>query len=279
MMEILPALGALVFFGASSALTKDAVNKAGRYKAIVYGYLLTVGLLWAGALLFGLIPQFPQGFLLQYLAQIAVGTVAVIAFFKAIEHGSSSIIAVLGESYVIIVIAAGVYMFGESIGGLELAGAVLVLAASALVSLGNSRKLTLEPGVAYMAIAVVCWGYYYSLIKVFVSAMGPYGASLVLESGIMLLVLAYYLARGRDLSLPIESSRLSVFLRGLVVFAATICYSFSVQSIGAGLTSAIGAGGPIVTAVMAYFMFGEKLDVRKYAGIVLVVLGLIMISL
>ncbi|MFN7991161.1 MAG: DMT family transporter [Candidatus Micrarchaeia archaeon] len=278
MPDLLPAIGSLVFFGASSALTKHAVNKAGRHKAIVYGYIVTVILLWAGSSAFGGLPLMPAGLICQYIVQVVIGTVAVIAFFKAIEHGSSSIMAVLGESYVIIVLAAGIMIYGEQIGILGLAGASIVIAASTLVSIGEGSGSAVEPGVGYMALAVICWGYYYTYIKVFVSALGAYGASLLLETGIMALVVAYYLVRRKDLSVPERSSYLPIVLRGGVVFAATLCYSFSVDALGAGLTSAVGAGGPIVTAVLAYFMFGERLGIRKYAGITLLVIGLVLIA-
>src|SRR4029453_2206621 len=130
MADILPSIGSLILWGAGNVVTKIAISKAGRQKAIAYGYMVTVALLWIGGLLSGMNFSIPDSLLGLYALQVIVGAVAVIAYFKALEKGSSSIIGALGESYVILVIAAGVIVFGEAISLVQLAGSGLVLAAA-----------------------------------------------------------------------------------------------------------------------------------------------------
>ncbi|MEW6036501.1 MAG: DMT family transporter [Candidatus Micrarchaeota archaeon] len=278
MLELLPALGSLLFVGASGAATKLAIAKAGRHKALMYSYVVMVALLWAGAFAAGITVSMPEGMWAAYAIQVVVGAGAVIAFFKAMEHGSSSVMIALSESYVLIVIGAGVLLLGESLPATDILGSLLIIGASALLAF-EGRNWKLEKGAAYMALTVLGWGYYYAFLKVFVSSMGFYEATLALESGIFALIAAYYMLRGRDVTLPPPQCRQVIIMRGGIVFSSALLYALSVSIIGVALTAAIGAGSPVANAVVSRIILKERLDGYKCAAILLMAAGLALIAL
>jgi drug/metabolite transporter (DMT)-like permease len=126
---------------------------------------------------------------------------------------------------------------------------------------------------------MLCRAYYYTFIKTFVTELGPYLATLSLELGIVVFVVAFHAIRGRDLSPPKPHELRFAALSGTLIFIGSLAYSLSVAFIGAALTAAISAGTPIVNAGVSYILLKEKLDIYKYAAVAMVVIGLAMIVL
>jgi transporter family protein len=280
MLEFLPALGSLISYGSMGTVSKKAINAIGRHRAIAYSYIVLVALLLTiSALALG--PgglYFPEALLPAYALQIAVGALGSILAYKALHYGKASIIGPVSQISGVIVLAASIVFLSETPGVFQIAGALLIVGSALVVAMDGSGRFRVEPWMPFLALSILCRAYYYTSIKSFVSALGPLQASLFLEAGIAMFIILFHMLRGKDLSLP-KPARMAAPAAGAgcLLFAGSVLYSTSVGSIGAGLTSAIYSGTPIVNTVLAYFLLGEKLDRMKYAAIALMVLGLIMI--
>lgn len=279
MLEFLPALGSLLAYGSVSPSSKRAINELGRHKSIVYAYAAMVLLFIAGALVLGITFAFPGHLVLPYLLQIAAGGLGAIAAFKALDYGKASITSPISKSYVILVLAMGILFLGEELSAGQIAGSLLMVAAAIVLSLDSRGELRPKRWMVYLGLSMLCRAYYYTFIKTFVNELGPYLATLSLELGIVAFVVAFHALRGRDLSAPQIGKLRFAALSGSLIFLGSLAYSLSVASIGAALTAAISAGTPIVNAGVSYALLKEKLDIYKYAAILMVVLGLAMIVL
>ncbi len=277
MLEFIPGIASLTSFGLASSISKLAINEIGRYRAIVYNYLTLMALLLAGALVLGVDLSFPEHLAGQYIIQSIMGGGGVIAAFKAIEQGRVAITSAMNKLFVLFVLVGGVVFFSETISGLQAAGALLLIGSGVVLGLENIGKLRLEKGMLYVAIAIPARAYYYTFIKTFVTELGPYAATVFLEAGVASFVILYYLLRRRDLSPPAPALARFAFLNGLAVFLGSLFYSFSVESVGAALTAAISAGGPIINSIASYFLLQEKLDWHKYVAVMMMVIGLLAI--
>lgn len=271
------ALGATFCGGIADTLTKKTIAHSGRYKAIAYNSIVFIALLVAAALILGVPFVFPPELLPAYIVQSIVGAAAGAAFFKAFESGKASILAPLGSLYVLIVVFLGVTVFGESLGASQFAGAALVLISAFVLAFEDIGSFKLEKGVFYLILTVIGWGYYYSFIKIFIPAMGPFMTTVVLESGVAFFVIAYYLAKGKDLSPPPSSQAPLIAVRSFIIFLGALLYTYAVAGIGVALTSVIVAGTPLVSVPASHLLLGEKLSAHKYAAIVLIVIGLVMV--
>ena len=279
MLEFLAALGSVFSFGSSGVMAKQAIQTVGRFKAISYFYITEVALLLIVALLLGITIQLPQDLIIPYIAQAAIGAFGVIAYFKALEQGKASILAPIGRVHVLLVVIAGVFLFGEALSALQMGGSLLIIASALVIALFGKDGMKSEKGVGYMVFAILGWGYYFTFLKIFVDALGPFLATLVTESGVAFIVIGYYLIRRRDLSPPSLKEGKFAIGNGVLVFFGALLYNFSIEKIGIALTASVVAGAPIVTAIFSYVFLREKLDPHKYAAIALLVIGLIMIFL
>jgi len=271
------ALGATLCGGIADTLTKKTITDSGRYKAIVYNSVVFIALLFIGAFILGVPFVFPPELVAAYIVQSIVGAAAGAAFFKAFESGKASILAPLCSLYVLVVVFLGVTVFGESLSIFQFGGAALVVLSAFVLAFEDIKSFKLEKGVLYLVLTVIGWGYYYSYIKVFIPSMGPYMTTLALESGVAFFVIAYYIAKGKDISPPPSSQAPLIAVRSFIIFLGALLYTYAVAGIGVALTSVIVAGTPLVSVPASHFMLGEKLSAYKYAAILLIVLGLMMV--
>lgn len=277
MLGFLAAMGSMLSFGSGGVLAKRAIETLGRRKAIVYFYATLVLLLLAGTMALQVRFEFPGELLGIYIAQITIGALGIIAFYKAMEQGKISILAPLGRVYVLIVIVLGVLVFGEILSFMQVIGSLLIIISGIVIAFEDGKKLKIEAGTKYVLLAIACWGFYYTFLKTFVTALGAYPATVVTECGVASIVIAYYVARRTELKLPSAYDARYTIANGISLFLAAFLYNISIENIGIALTAAIVSGAPIITAVLSYFILKEKLDTRKYAAIVLMVAGLIMV--
>jgi len=277
MLDFIPSIVSVLSFGLVGVSSKKSIDIIGRHKAIVYAYIVLVILLGIGAIVLGQTVSFPLEIFPLYAAQVALGALGVIAWYKAIDYGKVSITAAVGKIYVLLVLASSIFFLGEQLSTGQIIGAVLMVGSTLVMAVGKTGKIKLEKWMIYLAIAILCRTYYYTFIKTFVTELGVYPATLLLEFGVAGCVIAFHFLRGRDLSPPKLSDMKYPVIPGVLIFIGTVFYSMSISEVGAALTATVSAGGPIVNAIGSYILLREKLDLQKYAAIVLIVIGLIMI--
>lgn len=277
MLSFLPSLISLLSYGSASAASKKAISVIGRHKAIVYAYAVLVVLLAAGAVVLGEQFSFPLEILPFYIVQVSIGALGAIAAYKALDYGKASIVSPIGKVYVLAVLAAGIIILGEELSIGQIAGSLSIVASAVVLAMDRAGKLRAEKWMLYLGLSVICRAYYYTFIKNFVLLFGAYQTAVLLELGIAGFTIAFHALRGRDISPPAAGKLKYPAVPGILVFLGSISYNLSVSYIGAALTAAISAGTPIVNSIASYAILKEKLDMRKYAAIVLMVAGLLMV--
>ncbi len=271
------ALGALFFYGITLAVAKKSIEKIGRVRAIAYNYVaLSLGAIIIGIAL-GIDFSFPVDLIPSFALEVVMGAVGVIAAYKALEAGKASVVSPITKTYAILTLFTSVIILSEPVTVMQMAGAMIVIVSSIIIAI-DFRNIRIEEGMKYMVISILARTYYFTFIKDFVNVLGPIKAIIFLESGIMAFIIIYYMLKGRDLSIPdLDNGRYS-YISGAAVAIGSLFYGLSVKEIGAGLTVAISSGGPIVNCIISYLLLKEKLELQRYAAIVLIVLGLLIIN-
>jgi transporter family protein len=278
-LQFIPSLVSLFSLGTNTAISKKAIHTASRYQAIVYMYIILSVLLIAAGLVFRMQFSVPSSVLLILVANIIIGALAIISRYKAIELGKASIISPLGKTYVLLVILIGILFFGESLSVTKGFGALIILVAAGIISFHGKKlsDLSLESGVPFIALSIIGWGIYYSLLKPIVAALGPFVATVYLEIGITIFIVLYALIRKKNTQIPANDGAKLILASGFLVFIGSLAYSFSVEAIGIVLTAIIVSGTPVVNLLVSRIILKEELSRVKYAAVVLLVVGLIVL--
>lgn len=127
-----------------------------------------------------------------------------------------------------------------------------------------------------MVILCVIWGLTFTVMKVGISYIPPFTFSALrfIIGGILLVGLTLALRIG----IPAREDWCALIILGLLQTALTFGLVFyAMQSIPAGITSVLLYSYPIIVNLMAYFLLGERLNLKNIVGLLTGFLGLIMI--
>ena len=131
------AILCLLFESALTVSTKFAFSFAGRHRTLAYRYLFTSLLFIIAGLIAGV--RFPDHDIPLILAEIVVGSIAIIAFFKAMDLGNVSVVNALSQSTALLVIVFSWVFLGATLPTDKLIPALLIVFCSIVISFGKGR--------------------------------------------------------------------------------------------------------------------------------------------
>jgi drug/metabolite transporter (DMT)-like permease len=267
----MPPVGTVA--GVLAALSFGAGDFAAAIAARRAGAIVVV----AGALLVGAIivrPPLPgvDAVLLGLSAGVA-GWVGLAALYRGMSLGSMGIVTSLaGAGSLAIPLVAGA-LLGARATPVQLAGVICAAGAAAAAG-GASRVDVGWPALRMAALAAVGFGAWYVVLDAAARAGDPLWA-LVLSRGSSAIIAAAIAAPRLDRArLPIRI----VVAAGLFDVAGNVLYVVARDQIPIGLAAALVGLYPIVTALIARVVLGERLSRLGQVGVGLALIGIVLIS-
>ncbi len=278
MLGFLFAVVSLLGFGGSAVFLKKPVQRLGVFPAILTNYLFTSILTFASVLVFGSLALPSPEIALLLLATVFVGTIAIVAFFKAVEDGELSIVAPVAKTSVIVTVAVSMAFFGEVLTAVQAAGMAVVIAAAIAVGTEGQGIKRLERGISYSIMTAVGWGLFFAMLKPLVAEMGPFNAAFYTEAGIFALLVAFVVATKQKILFNADAAK-GIFVRAVLLTVAAVTYNFAISLIGVAISATFIAASPAVIAILSKLYLKEEIQAYKYVGIAGIVVGLAMLAL
>jgi drug/metabolite transporter (DMT)-like permease len=169
----------------------------------------------------------------------------------------------------------------ERLGAMQVAGIVLALAGVLHILIKGDwpllAQLQVNPGDAWVSVAVLCWAAYSVLLRAWPSAFGPVARLTLIACG-GIVVLIPFTVWEAVAWLPSQWSGTSV---ALVLAAALIpgagayaAYSFMQRTLGAARVAVVLYLGPLYSAVIGWMVLGERIEVFHAVGALLILPGI-----
>lgn len=181
----------------------------------------------------------------------------------------------------VLIVLASALVLRERVSALQLAGVGLGIAGVLHVLLRGEWSLLLQlhinPGDAWVAVAVLCWAAYSVLLRAWPSAFGPLARLTLIACAGSVVLIPVTIAEAL-FWLPSEVSWKSL---GLVLAAALLpgagayaAYSTMQRALGAARVGVVLYLGPLYTAAIAWAVLGERVEVFHGVGALLILPGI-----
>jgi drug/metabolite transporter (DMT)-like permease len=269
-------IGAGVFaalsFGAGDFAGALGARRAGALVVVAGAHIVGFVALLVGAIIVR--PPLPgvDGVVLGVAAGVA-GVVGLAALYRGMSLGSMGIVTSLaGAGSVAIPLVAGA-LLGAVVTPVQLVGVACAAGAAAAAG-GASRADVGWPALRMAALAAIGFGTWYVLLDAAARAGDPLVA-LVLSRGSSALIAAAIAApRFERARYPTRI----VVVAGLFDVAGNALYVVARDQIPIGLAAALVGMYPVVTALIARVVLGERLSRLGQVGVGLALLGIVLIS-
>ncbi|HEX9495317.1 MAG TPA: DMT family transporter [Candidatus Limnocylindria bacterium] len=283
MTPLLYGVGAAIGWGLADYAGALSTRRLGVFWAML-GMQTTGTVLYAGALAaLGRWPVLSTDQLPLALELAALGLAGLLLFYKALALGPVAIVSPIGAAYVVVTVILVVVFLGERLGTGQTIG-ITVSAIGILLTSTDGRSIAAalsrpKPGVWLALGAMIAFGGW--------AALMAYATRT--HDGLAMILLQ------RIISVPLTLAFLAVLRRGPsgmldlrtfgIVLATgifdTLANVFYVTGVSAGYASIVATGSgvyPIIPALLAFTVLGERLAPNQYVGIVVLLAGLVTLG-
>ncbi len=213
-----------------------------------------------------------------------LGGVSYLAFYQALAIGPISIVSPIVSAYAAVTVVCAVVIGGERLAGGETAAIVVVilgvlLASSDLAQMRHLERVALLGILLALATAVVIGAFVYGVA--YFSAEYGWLVPIFLARGFSTLFLVLVSLRGGEWRFTDRSPRLLLTIVGIAVVDTLgyVAFNFGVRHADTSVVATAAAPYAVVPIVAGVFLLHERPRTTQWAGIGLVIAGLVLLGL
>jgi drug/metabolite transporter (DMT)-like permease len=284
-MGILLGLTAALSWGLADYFAAMASRRTGALRVVLGFHLVAMVLL--AVLLFGSgggLAEISRSDLVWFVFVGALGWLSYLAFYRALAIGPISIVSPIVSAYAASTVVCAVLIGGERLAGGETAAIAVVmvgvvLASSDLAQIRRVERLAALGIVLALVTAVLIGAFVYGVA--YFSADYGWLVPIFVARGFSTLFIVGTAAAERELRFPDRSPRLLVTI-ALIAVVDTIGYvafNFGVRHADTSVVATAAAPYAVVPIVAGIVILHERPRASHWAGISLVIAGLILLGL
>ena len=217
-------------------------------------------------------------------------SIAAVFFFKAIHQGPIGLVSALSSTYPAVTLVLAISIFSATLSTQQSVGFAMVIvgvvAAAGFHASGSNKTKSSSTGTWMALLAALTWGIGYGLLAEGVKLLGWQAASLVQFSVLAvccLLLIVFTRKRYETSFSTIESSIKNPFIIGSAITqqagAVLLNIGLSGDETGGSIIVALSSCYPVLTTIMAYFLYKERIPLLALAGGALAIAGIVVLSL
>ena len=276
------------FAGITSILAKCGIKKTDSNVATAIRTVVVLIFSWIMVFIVGSQDTISQiglkALIFLILSGLATGA-SWLCYFHALQKGDINKVVPIDKSSTILTIILALIFLGEGITPLK--GAAVVMIGAGTFLMIKKKKAVPEPEKkkgSWLIYAVL--SAFFAAVTSILGKIGIDGVESNLGTAIrtcVVLIMAWIVVfasgkRSEVLSVP-KKELTYICLSGLATGASWLCYYKALKDGLASVVVPIDKLSILVTVAFSYVVFGEKLDKKSFAGLVLIVFGtLVMIA-
>ena len=286
MLWISAAIFSAFFAGLTSILAKCGIKKTDSDLATALRTIVVLIFSWVMVFIVGsqstLTEIKPTSLLFLILSGLATGA-SWICYFKALSIGNINKVVPIDKSSTILTVLLAIICFGETTNLAIKLIATVILAAGIFLMVEKKKTEEKAEGKGWMIYAVLAS--VFAALTSILAKVGISGVESNLGTGIrtaVVLVMAWVIvfARGKQKQLKTLDKKELVFisLSGIATGASWLCYYYAIQTGIVSVVVPIDKLSILVTVAFSYIVFKEKLSLKAFIGLALMVAGTLLMA-
>lgn len=284
---VIGGIVSMLGYGVSDFFAKKTVDRIGSFLTIFYVQLIGIAFLALYFLYDKSLPVFSLNNLLGISIFGVLEASVYFALYRAFELGKISIVSPISSSYAIVAAIVSFIFFGEQVTTIKIVSIAvivlgIILTAYSKTFFSDLKKSNWANGVPEAFFVLLVNGAYLPFWNEFISNSG-WAVWLFLRRVVMTMVLFAYIVFVKKKKLSFRGKGIWKLLLVITAFEAvgsfggTWGFHFSVNE--TSIVAALGSTYPMITIILARLFLGEKLEIYKYFGIAMILLGLFSLSI
>lgn len=286
MFWIMTAILSAFFAGLTSILAKCGIKKTDSDLATALRTIVVLIFSWIMVFIVGSYRDIGDigGKSLVFLVLSGLATGASwMCYFKALSIGDINKVVPIDKSSTILTVLLAIICFGETSNLAVKLIATLILAIGIFLMIEKKRSEGEARGSAWMVYAVLS-----AVFAALTSILAKLGISGVesnlgtaIRTGVVLLmawIIVFAKGKQNGIHNIDKNELLFICLSGIATGASWLCYYHAIQNGDVSVVVPIDKLSILVTVVFSYIVFKEKLSVKSFVGLSLMVAGTLLMA-
>ena len=286
MFWIIAAILSAVFAGLTSILAKCGIRKTDSDLATALRTIVVLLFSWIMVFIVGSHGTIgnisDKSLLFLVLSGLATGA-SWICYFKALSLGDINKVVPIDKSSTILTVLLAIICFDET------SNLVVKLIATAILAVGiflmvekkqTEQKSHRKVWMIYAVLSAVFAALTSVLAKVGIEGVES-NLGTAIRTGVVLImawIIVFAKGKHRQIKALDKKELLFIGLSGLATGASWLCYYYAVQNGELSVVVPIDKLSIVVTVAFSYFVFKEKLSVKAFIGLCLMVAGTLLMT-
>lgn len=287
-MWVLYAFGSAFFAGLTSILAKCGIKKADSNVATAIRTIVVLIFSWIMVFVVGAQGQImdvsEKTWIFLILSGIATGA-SWLCYFRALQIGDINRVVPIDKSSTILTIILAFIFFREEISALKLVCVVLITIGTYMmitkkeISQDEQDKTKGSHGWLFYAVLSAVFASLTSILgKVGIEEINSNLGTAIRTAVVLIMAWIVVFVTGKQHTIKhIEKNELGfICLSGLATGSSWLCYYKALQDGLASVVVPIDKLSIVVTIAFSYIVFREKLTIKSFAGLVLIIAGTLL---
>lgn len=287
-MWVLYAFGSAFFAGLTSILAKCGIKKADSNVATAIRTIVVLIFSWIMVFVVGAQGQImdvsEKTWIFLILSGIATGA-SWLCYFRALQIGDVNRVVPIDKSSTILTIILAFIFFREEISALKLVCVVLITIGTYMmitkkeISQDKQDKTKGSPGWLFYAVLSAVFASLTSILgKVGIEEINSNLGTAIRTAVVLIMAWIVVFVTGKQHTIKhIEKNELGfICLSGLATGSSWLCYYKALQDGLASVVVPIDKLSIVVTIAFSYIVFKERLTIKSFAGLVLIIAGTLL---
>lgn len=285
-MWLFAAVLSAFFAGLTSILAKCGIRKTDSDVATALRTIVVLIFSWIMVIIVGSAGEISRieakSLVFLILSGAATGA-SWICYFKALSMGDVNKVIPIDKSSTILTILLAVILFGETENlMIKLVGtAILAVGIFLMIEKKQSGKTAKSGWFIYAVLSAVFASLTSILAKLGISDVESNLGTAIRTCVVLIMAWGIVFAKGKHKQIRLIERKelLFIALSGLATGGSWLCYYYAVQNGVVSVVVPIDKLSVAVTIAFSYFVFKEKLGKKAFAGLCLMIIGTMAISL
>ena len=287
MIWLVAASLSAIFAGLTSILAKCGIKKTDSDVATVLRTIVVLVFSWIMVFIVGSANTIttiePMSLLFLVLSGLATGA-SWICYFKALSLGNINKVVPIDKSSTVLTVLLAIICFGETSNLTVKLIATVILAVGIFLMVEKKQTDQTSESKVWMIYAVL--SAVFAALTSILAKIGIFGVESNLGTAIrtgVVLVMAWIivLSKGKQKEIKHIDKKelLFITLSGVATGASWLCYYYAIQNGVVSVVVPIDKLSILVTVIFSYFVFKEKLSIKAFIGLCLMILGTLLMAI
>ncbi len=284
---IIVAILSAVFAGLTSILAKCGIKKTDSDVATALRTVVVLMFSWVMVFVVGsqntITDISTKSFVFLILSGLATGA-SWICYFKALAMGDVNKVVPIDKSSTLLTVLLAIILFGETENlAVKLTGTLLLAIG---IFLMIEKKKTEEKSekksyIFYAVLAAVFAALTSILAKVGITGVESNLGTAIRTCVVLIMAWVVVLVQGKHKTLKtIDKKELGfISLSGIATGASWLCYYYAIQNGVVSVVVPIDKLSIVIAVAFSYFVFKEKLTIKSFIGLALMVVGTLAMAI